>query len=237
MTYDIFTDASVDKSLRGACAGAIAIKRETNTILFENYAIQTEGTNNSGEICGILLAVFQAKEIKSIDPTGSINIFSDSLVSLKGMRDWLFSWITLKRGNVLYKSDRNQVLNQNYHKLIYSTIVFNSLKINFYHVRGHINQNTELGLNTLITTFARENIIPLSSVADPNYVLYYNDMIDNTTRDYLKRFLTDGSIPSTGYIDDLYRDPYELYPIPSDKLFIDKYRWLIGKTKIRPDII
>ena len=53
-TFDIYCDASVSPSLRGACAGALTVERNSQNVNIQ-ATIQPWGTNNSGEICGLLL--------------------------------------------------------------------------------------------------------------------------------------------------------------------------------------
>lgn len=227
--YDIFTDASVDKSLRGACAGAITVNREFEEIISERYAIQPNGTNNSGEICAICLGVIQAYNVAN--PGDTINLFSDSLISLKGVRDWIFDWIKLRQNNVLIKGDKNPVLNQNFHKLIFNTITMYNIKINFYHMRGHMSERKN-GLEILINTFKRENNISIESVGDPNYLIAFNNKIDLITRKNLIAYNTDGILYHDTYIDYMYENDNEYIPILLTENSIERYRYLIGKTEI-----
>lgn len=235
--YDIFTDASVDKSLRGACPGAIAVDRSNGGVIMESYMIQPEGTNNSGEIAAIWLGVQHAKKLlrfpKPFGEEVQINLFSDSLISVKGMRDWLFKWMDLRRGNILYKGDGTAVLNQNFHKLIFNDIIFNDIKIRFFHVRGHMTQNS---MAMMMETFNKENEIPISIVGDPEYIRRFNDSIDKSTRATLVRYNEGKPLAPNTTEDRIYNSRSE-FVIVSEPYMVDKYRWLIGKTRIRPDII
>lgn len=226
LIYDLFCDASAGPELRGACAGCLITSRTQSETEF-HAVIQPHGTNNSGEIAAILLAVIKAVEIRqSIDRSIGIefNIFSDSRISVCSMREWIFGWLNNRQGNILRKSDKSVVMNQGYIKSIYNMILIYNLRVKFYHQIGHVGHK----YNAVPIDFYKFNKIPLETVGlSPSFISICNDTVDNKTRDIIVDFLSTGN--NHGYpIDDQFKDG-ENYPIvsvyPKD---IARYKQLIS---------
>lgn len=189
LIYDIFCDASVAPGLRGACAGCTINSRYCNNVSEQEsfFIIQPEGTNNSGELEALLLGIYRALDIRERNAIAGIpvriNIFSDSMISVKGIREWIFNWTYIDR--VLYKRDGSVVMNQNYIKLIYNLIVLNRLKINIYHQKGHVGT----AYDKAAKTFHTSNGIFCNTIGvTPQYISAYNDKIDRLTRDTLRQY-------------------------------------------------
>ena len=189
LTYDIFCDASVTNSLRGACAGALIVKRHSQDSYMQ-AVIQPTGTNNSGEICAILLGVANAIAIKeSTSEPCRFNIFSDSIISIRGVREWIFSWIenANKNGNnILINSSGKPVINQFYFKTIFNQIILHNLDVYFYHQDGHVNNNYARAAKD----FQKVNGIPLVRLGlSSEEVSTFNNYVDGRTRDILRNFM------------------------------------------------
>lgn len=231
LIYDIFCDASVAPGLRGACAGCTINHRyihDNAVIIAEQesfFVIQPDGTNNSGELEALLLSIYRALDIRERNAIAgipvSINIFSDSMISVKGIREWIFNWVYMDR--VLYKRDGSTVMNQNYIKLIYNAIVMNRLKINIYHQKGHVGNNYDKAAKT----FHSSNGIFCNTIGvTPQYISAYNDKIDRLTRDTLSQYLSNeasANIP----ISELYLRDDGFIEAFNDFRDIELYRQLI----------
>lgn len=196
LTYDIFCDASVGPNLRGTCSGALITRREerpgspNSTFV---YMIQPEGTNNSGEIGAIALAVNQACTLRrygihqlGIEP--KFHIFSDSLISIQGVRDWLPNWIKNadENGN-LRNSSKKVVANQEFFKYIYNTIAtIDNIDITFFHQDAHVTKN----FDTIRVNFKKFNHIDLELVGlTPETICIANDFVDRETRGIINNYL------------------------------------------------
>lgn len=197
-TYDIFCDASVTDSLRGACAGALLTERYSQ--LSQLYAvIQPSGTNNSGEICAVLQGVSIACRIKqSTSEPCRFNIFSDSIISIRGVREWIFHWIynaNKKGNNVLVSSSGEPVSNQIYFKFIFNSILLNQLEVYFYHQKGHVDAK----FRDAAIQFERINGIPLVRLGlTAEYISSFNNHVDMRTRDILHQYVNNGHLIMNG---------------------------------------
>lgn len=201
--FDIYCDASVGNNLRGACAGALVVERNGQTMKFQ-AVIQPTGTNNSGEICAVLLGVMNAISIKqSTSEPCRFNIFSDSAISIKGVREWIFGWIANanKRGNnILINSEGNPVINQFYFKTIFNQIILNDISIYFYHQLGHVTTNYAGAAKE----FHKTNGIPLVRLGlTSEEISNCNNFVDNKTREILRQFLATGSTTFDGVVFDI----------------------------------
>lgn len=198
-TYDIFCDASVGHNLRGACAGALTVERNSPTSSI--YAtIQPNGTNNSGEICALLLGVSSAVMIKSNNPNEKIrfNIFSDSIISIRGIREWIFNWIENANNNgnnIFVNTSGKPVVNQFYFKVIFNQIVLNNLEVYFYHQNGHVHKD----YGKASDDFFKVNGIPVIRLGlSIEEISTFNNYVDGRTRDILRNFLENNYTPTEG---------------------------------------
>lgn len=217
--YDIFCDASVTNHMRGACAGALATERYSqNSRLYA--VIQPNGTNNSGEICGILQGVLVAIEIKRQSPEPCrFNIFSDSIISIRGVREWMFHWIynaNANRNNMLMSYSGTPVANQLYFKIIFNNIILNNIELYFYHQKGHVEGKYQ----SVANLFEKNNGISLMRLGlTPEYISTFNNYVDGRTRDILRQYFDQGHISMSGVTFDpiantKYEDIAKNMPIP-----------------------
>lgn len=198
---NLFTDASIEPLSKGGwngCAGVVSVFRDfydTKTgsgyedkAEVANMKILYDCTNNIAELTGILLGVEYA--IRHQDVFERINLFSDSRISVQALRDWIFNWVQYPR----YKNSahnpnvhllintsgtvKNQVLIKNIINAI-CMIDPNKCDFNIYHCKGHATQ-----FKTVQDTFKKFNGFSINEY-DASQILYYNDMVDNATRNYL----------------------------------------------------
>ena len=208
ININIFCDASVGPELKGACAGSLV---ETSIDFYEDtninkefYAlIQPNGTNNSGEIAAIALGVVKAIELyrRYSHQIMRINIFSDSLISIRGIREWMPNWIRNSRDkNGIFMSNSGVVKNQSYFKFIFNSILLNpDIKIHFYHQDGHIVSN----FDSILPRFKKFNGIYLNTLnLTASHICINNDYVDKETRKIINQFLTIGD--TSGYPIETY---------------------------------
>ena len=105
----IFTDASVTKYGRHeeeyiSCSGAVACVWTGNCyqIIDQSFVINRCSTNNNGEIKAIYYGLLLALKYKNNFRT--INLFSDSKISIYGLREWIEDWVQRSRGDQLLGS-------------------------------------------------------------------------------------------------------------------------------------
>lgn len=199
-TINIFSDASIMQKKNGnkieyyiGSPGVSILYADTK--IGEYSEVYTKVTNNFSEIRAIFLAVWYARYYRNTYPQiTNINIFSDSKISIFGLRDWMFKWINNSNDGVLM-STSGVVKNQEHFIKIIKFICDNDLSIRFYHVRGHHDHNTMKELINFRNSFKRENHI--YDMIDDNLVKYLirgNSDVDYLTRKPLRdKHLVDAS--------------------------------------------
>lgn len=184
MRINIFTDASITKSIYGetiGCSGAICME-DNNTCKFE---ISRDSTNNISEIMAIKLAVELAIENK--EKFDIVNIWSDSQLSIYGLTKWIRSWIDNMENYRLMNSSKEYVKNQHIFLSIIKMIVDNNLRVNFYHIKGHVAEKDFKSINHAVSVFVKSNNTTISR--DKIYrAVIMNNMVDNQTRQMLQNF-------------------------------------------------
>lgn len=179
---NIFTDASITKTIYGetiGCAGAICF--ENNNIC--KFEIQRDSTNNISELTAIKLAIDIALENR--ENYSKINIWADSQWAIFGLTKWNRSWLNNICNNILISSSGQPVKNQYLFLSIMKMIVKNNLKVNFYHIKGHIGTHNINSINTAISVFKKSNNANISR--DKMYIAAnMNNMVDARTRELLK---------------------------------------------------
>ena len=189
-TLNIFTDASILKdNINGydlfiSTPGAQIYLGD----ILQDSLIQMlpDCTNNEGEITAIENGLYLAEKWRKLLPqVDSINLFSDSKISLFGLRDWCYNWIRAEQNGILYGSS-GEVKNQNHFIHAIYFILSNDLKINMYHTRGHINAVNFKSVAKFRNSFVKENHLnyhPDDHII--NFMIKGNNKIDNDTRQYL----------------------------------------------------
>lgn len=181
---NIFTDASIkrirhENSFIG-CPGMVAYigYKELN----KRLEVDPFSTNNESEIRAIEMAVQYIYECIPLFPfIKRINIFSDSKISVYGLREWYVSWFKKARNGELYATT-GKVKNQKYFIYIIKAIEHLGFPINIYHLHGHMVNKPAYEFNTY---FYKENYIN-GYGSEMNgelrsYLVNGNDTIDRET--------------------------------------------------------
>lgn len=195
MIFDIFCDASISVKTKTACGGCFIISQDENGKITEvgfKRVLQLNATNNSSEILAIYTGVLEALALRAEYPDAIFRLFSDSSISILGLRDWMEKWINnITEDGVLIASNNLPVQNQQIFIDIYNTIVLNGLKIRLFHQRGHINENVPIDYARI--KFIRSNLVtPESLGLSMELLAKYNNMIDHLTRDAVSIYLSQG---------------------------------------------
>lgn len=188
---NLFCDASIDIDRKIACGGCVITMQDPMGAreIGSRLILQTNATNNSSEILAIWAGVAEALKLRNQYPGAVFRLFSDSKISLYGLRDWMKNWINNSRsGRNLISSSGTPVKNQQRFIHIYNTIIENNLRIELYHQRGHVNEG-RVPINIARAQFIKANKVPPEGLGlDIEYLCYYNDMIDNMTRDAVRNY-------------------------------------------------
>lgn len=189
---NIFTDASVLKTSQGetiSCGGAIIVLGDESET-HHNVEVLRDSTNNQGEIMAINIGIDFAIKITNFHRNAGlhvpeINLFSDSKISVCGLRQWIFNWINCSSGGVMYSSSGNPVANQDIYKSIIYKIVNNNININLYHQKGHVIENQDKSVINAQRVFNESNGTKVNNLDLIRRLSYYNNMIDVITRNCL----------------------------------------------------
>lgn len=189
-TLNIFTDASVDRSSKWITGyGAVAIRGGRTISIGQSIKLRY-GTNNYGEINAIWLGIIMAYRLKYAG-FNTINIFSDSAISIRGLNEWCYTWFNhqdhgiLYSGTGIYSVAPREIANQESYKRIMQFIVDYQFPINFYHCKGHASNPTDTQLEKLNSIFFTMNGF-YTTHRVLSVICEVNDYIDNTTRDYIQ---------------------------------------------------
>lgn len=176
---NIFCDASITKvgERTFGMPGSVVVDSKGNAIDYTNQ-LMVDSTNNESEIYAILLATWQC--IKYKDSCSRINIFSDSKISVCGLREWMFNWIKRSSDGVLM-STSGVVANQQIFLHIVNLVINYLDSYNLYHVDGHKNPNNPLDMLKFIDDFKKFNNIYINP-SEAVYLSTNNNWVDNETR-------------------------------------------------------
>lgn len=197
-TFDIYTDASIDLTKKVGCAGALVVNRKTNEIINEIFALRYNATNNLCEIIAIWLGIYQAIGLLNTEHEAfHVNLFSDSQISLFGMREWIPGWIRNRKGEAMISSS-GVVANQEWFRDAYHAILGSGLKIKFFHQKGHVSTDSPKHLYIAEKTFRTSNINSLHMIGlSAQTISTYNNKVDNDTRQIVQAVCDMGMDPRT----------------------------------------
>ena len=204
-TINIFTDASIihhPNGITSGCYGAIVTRNKE--IIDSDYRICTNSTSNNSEIKAIRSGVNLAIKWRNLlNYPITINLFSDSQVSILGIRDRIFSWRNKKDNLVGYGNI--PIKNQSVYIDIINLVINSGLLINFYHQKGHVSIQNYEKMNKAIHVFVSSNGV--RDGVDPEFIKFIsimNNKVDNYSRKLLYK-VNDWSKFNK-------RDAFEFYP-------------------------
>lgn len=223
-TLNIFTDASISKMSTPSgdiVIGSAGAQFYMGTNLIDSkYQILYDTTNNQSELTAILIGVYNATLLRN--KVDHINLFSDSRISVDGLRSWIFRWTRNIYNGEMLSSSGSPVANQQILLKIIDVITANNLRINIYHVRGHLDNNTYKSRYKFENSFLKHNKLQKRDVSGSviDFLIQGNSSIDNYTRSQFNKDI--------GYC------PEQVPPFIIDKMYYienfnrTKYAELIG---------
>ena len=182
--FDIYTDASINLDEKLGCAGMVLVDRRRDQILDAQYFVINNATNNMSEIIAIWMGIHKAVSLLYTESLAfQVNLFSDSQISLFGMREWMPNWIRKRKGDILINSV-GPVANQDWFVDAYHTILSSGLKIKFFHQKGHVDETNPNSLFVCEKQFRTSNPNSLHMIGSTAQIISkYNNYVDATTRD------------------------------------------------------
>ena len=204
-TLNIFSDASMRmraKNILDTCYGAVAVNMDN--IVDELFRMSSESTVPAAEIRGIRCSLSLALQYRHLYPV--INIFSDSLISIYGLRDYIYGW-KFKVDGRLYSKSSTPVKNQELFIECFQmlTELRKTNKVNLYHQSGHVENGLQQ-LQSAIYTFKKSNNIKGQvDYSTIRYISLYNNYVDAKSRSFIR---------SINIYENTYTDPLIFYANP-----------------------
>lgn len=220
-TLYLFCDASItiepgtDKYI--GCPGVIPVGFDKNGKMINHLPrakVLYDSTNNNSEINAILLGTYEAIGLRN--NYNRLILLSDSMICIKGLKEWINSWTCNIKNGIMYNSSNEPVANQHVIIRIIQTILDYNLHIELYHQKGHVT-NTRKSLDNAKRVFYNSNTIELTD-SEIQFISRYNNEIDIFTKDVLLDYRKYGK--------ETYITPYGFDINNCD---INRYKQLIGK--------
>ena len=221
-SLNIFTDASIKKLYSGetiGCAGCLLVFGELKyNKMIDEYQVIRNTTNNNSEIKAVRLGIQQAIKYNNIYHFDKIRLFSDSQISIFGIRDRIFNWRYI---NGLYNgTDNKPIKNQDIFLEIIYDILYNNIHIEFYHQKGHVScSNNNSILEAMHVFNVSNNIRDNVDIGFIKQISRFNDIVDTYSRNYMKKIK---------FLQDQYREPIYFKSNLFDK---EKYLELIKMNR------
>lgn len=206
--YDIYVDASINLERKIGCAGMILVDRKRDIILDSQYLIKDNASNNMCEIIALWMGVIRAVNLLYTENIPfHVNIFSDSQISLFGMREWIPGWVLKRKGHTLINSV-GAVANQEWFEDAYHAILASGLKLKFFHQKGHvcITNPKSLFLSDKVFRASNTNSPHMIGVA-PKTLAIYNNYVDETSRDILNNLINGVNVYQASNVNYIFNIP------------------------------
>lgn len=209
--YDVYADASINLENKIGCAGIALVDRKKDLLIDEQYFVKEQATNNMCEIIALWLGVYRAIELLYTETLPfHVNIFSDSQISLFGMREWISTWVKNKRGQVLFNN--GPIANQEWFADAYHAIICTGLKLKFFHQKGHVDARNPRSIFEADRSFRTANANSMHMIGTtPQILAKYNNLVDQNSRKIVVA-LTNGAditqmpnVRIVPYIPTMYR--------------------------------
>lgn len=187
-TLNIFTDASIigrSGNFTG-CYGVVAVVGDN--IMDQTYKLVSNTTNNNSEIKGIRAGLGIAMKYSNMYK--NINIFSDSLISINGLKSYIYGWKINPNDGMLYTKMKKKVVNQaifiECHRILRDLENSDSM-ITLYHQPAHVNNNYNELLKSAESFRRSNNIYGKIDLNFMRYICTWNNHVDNNSRSMLRR--------------------------------------------------
>lgn len=192
-SINVFTDASIltkGNSMIG-CAGFCTV--HNNQFINKNAMIVPKTNSARAELVAIYMGLEELLLYKKSNMI--LRLFSDSQLSILGIRDRIFNWMNNNR-NKLLTNQSTDVKNQDLIISIINIIIENNINVEFYHQKGHINYKSDKELLIAKTVFRKSNNIDINDMDFFRKISYANDIVDKYTKYILRTNInTDVSFP------------------------------------------
>ena len=205
-TLNLFSDASmrtVSKTnhILASCYGSVAVNKDT--IIDECFRCQSESTVPAAEIRGIRCSLSLALKWRHMFRV--INIFSDSQISVFGLRDYIYNWKYNPEEERYYLGSRKSEV-KNQELFIECYYMLQELRktniVNIFHQCGHVDNGFD-NIKNAAEVFKRSNSVNgVVSYELVRYISVYNNYVDNKSRSFIR---------TLNVFENYYTDAVEFY--------------------------
>lgn len=171
---NIFTDASIYKNGDEYISSHGFYSPTTNESKVE---VVRNSSNNRGELMGIRDAL--AYGLSKRNEYLQVNVWSDSLYSVRSICEWFPSWYMHNTDGILRNNNGQEISNQDLLRVIVDLILTNNFRVNIIHQRGHINE--KVSIKDAVYSFKVANKMIIDNEAMKNAAIC-NQIIDEMTR-------------------------------------------------------
>ena len=214
---NLFSDASMKHvgQYFSSCYGSVAVTGDT---VIEDYIrLQSNTTVPAAELRGIRCSLILALKYK--DYFRSINLFSDSQLSIYTLRDYVYNWKYDPSINNYRTRTNNQSPVVNIGLILECFDLLQELRkekiVNIFHQSGHVASSMD-SIISAAKTFKKSNCVKGDVDLDLiRYISIYNNYVDNKTRSML-------SMSEFNTYLNTYADPISY--IPNGNLYATRGR-------------
>lgn len=186
---NVFTDASNLPSTKSRKTNIICpafVVTINGSVIEYGSKLIKNATASYGELYALAMGI--QTMLKYSDTGLPLNIFSDSEISVHGCTKWLEKWYSNgKKTFYLTKNDNQLVANQEIILDIIRMVSQSKSKIHILNILGHTDNKDVASMDKFVYYFYRANHIkgrvPIENMQE---MAYFNDMVDNISRDALK---------------------------------------------------
>lgn len=197
---NVYTDSSITQDIDGtfiSCSGFVTVI--DNEIVDKGYKILYNSTNNHGELYAVYLGLQNLLKYRCY-PNIYLNLFSDSKISIFGLTHWIYNWVQNMNSDLLLSSSGTPVKNQDLYANIIYYIVQNNTHLSMFHQLGHMNCKKIKDINLTIDKFRLYNNENISEDI-AREICYYNNYVDNTSREILLNTVKNESFNKNNYTE------------------------------------
>lgn len=197
---NIFTDASTTNMDGKEISNSGFIAVYNGNIINKDYKIFYDSTNTYGELYAINMGVEYALNIGR-ETDLFLNIISDSLISIKTIKKWIFEWkYSEKNPHILLNKQNCSATNQDLILNIISMILYSGIHINFYHILGHKRPNNVSDILEVKLKFKKNNNLDIAFPDDIiQEMISYNNEVDKYTRSWLHTIIKNNEFNHEDY--------------------------------------
>lgn len=213
-----YTDASTMRVNDTMMSSAGYMIIADGKVINSQYTIIDHVDNSYGELYALFMGIKAV--LKYSYRNRPINIFSDSMVSVDGLKTDVFRWH--RESGTLLAGSGGKISYQNVYSHIIHEVVNHHMKINIYHIMSHMNLRYKEERDRFRTCF---NGINMKDIGDDTIdeLVHYNSLVDEMVKHSLKAFIEGETCGPA-----MCRNSEVAFHIPIDDRTLQQYAGLVN---------